>query len=108
MQLTNLLKESPLHLAIFASPGRWPGSRYLSTRIMETTLAALGDPRSKIRERSHVPAIEGIREPMRKMEDWARGNGYEEDVMFDFWTMSEEKRKCAPATLGGSGKPSPF
>ena len=80
-----------MHLAIFAILAVGLGLWYLSTRIMETTLAALGDPRSKIRERSHVPALEGVREPMRKMEDWARENGYEEDVMFDFWTMSEEQ-----------------
>lgn len=66
------------------------GMWYLSVKIMRTTLDALATPQDKIRVRSHVPSIPEMRQPFRETEEWARENGYQDDIMFDFFLVSEE------------------
>jgi hypothetical protein len=66
------------------------GLWYLSTKIMRTTLEALSTPLDKIRLRNHVPSTPEIRPPMRQAEEWAGDHGYQDDIMFDFFLVSEE------------------
>ncbi len=65
-------------------PAALLGLWFLSTKIMQTTLAVLADPRDKISPRAHVPAIPELRPVLRDIEAWAEAHGFREDVMFDF------------------------
>ena len=67
-----------LLLAILA--GMW----YLSTKIMKVTVDALASPKERMVPRSHVPADQDMRQPLREASDWAADHGFAEDVMFDF------------------------
>lgn len=65
-------------------PAALLGLWFLSTKIMQTTLAVLADPRDKISPRAHVPSIPELRAALREVEAWAGKHGFREDVMFDF------------------------
>jgi len=67
-----------LLLAVVA--GLW----YLSTKIMKVTVDALASPRERMEPRTHAPADQDMRAPLRLAADWAFEHGFEEDVMFDF------------------------
>lgn len=67
-----------LLLAILA--GMW----YLSSKIMKVTVDALASPKERMVPRSHVPADQDMRQPLREASDWAADHGFAEDVMFDF------------------------
>jgi hypothetical protein len=67
-----------LLLAVVA--GLW----YLSTKIMKVTVDALASPRERMEPRTHAPADQDMRGPLRLAADWAFEHGFEEDVMFDF------------------------
>lgn len=65
-------------------PAALLGLWFLSTKIMQTTLTVLADPRDKIAPRAHIPSIPELREALRDVETWAAAHGFREDVMFDF------------------------
>lgn len=67
-----------LLLAVLA--GVW----YLSTKIMKVTVDALASPKDRMVPRSHVPSDQDMRGPLSQASDWASGNGFAEDTMFDF------------------------
>ena len=74
-----------LLLAVFL--GIW----YVSTKIMQATVKALGSPRERIAPRTHPPAEPEMRQPMRQTEIWARDHAFEDDVMFDFQIAAKEQ-----------------
>ncbi len=67
------------------------GAWFLSTKIMRITVGALASPRERMLPRTHAPSDQGLREPMRQIEDWASEHGFDDDVMFDFQIASKEQ-----------------
>lgn len=65
-------------------PAALLGLWFLSTKIMQTTLAVLADPEDRLRPRVHVPAIPELRACLREVGDWTTRHAYHEDAMFDF------------------------
>lgn len=80
----------PFIIIFSVMAGLW----FLSTKIMRTTIQALGAPEDKIRPRSHVPSTPEMRAPMRLAEEWAKENGYEDDIMFDFTITGDQGLFC--------------